>query len=144
MGDNHYEPALSYHFVYLPGREKQWKHMIQFISSFGYAITGLITFFRYERSGKIQLLAAVMAVVMGTVLQVSLHEWIWIAACIATVLSFEMMNTVVEKLCNMVQPDFHPSVKVIKDISAAAVLLVAVASAIIGFIIFLPKMILLI
>jgi diacylglycerol kinase len=115
--------------------------MQSFLKAFAYAFSGMINFFRHERNGKIQLLAAVMAVVFGSVLHVSLQEWMWLIACIATVLSFEMMNTAVEKICNMVQPGFHPTVKLIKDVAAAAVLLVAFFSAVIAAIIFLPKII---
>jgi diacylglycerol kinase len=115
--------------------------MRNFLKAFVYAFTGLITFFRHERNGKIQLLAAVLAVILGGVLHVSRQEWMWLIACIATVLSFEMMNTAVEKICNMVQPGFHPAVKLIKDVAAAAVLLVAFFSALIGALIFLPKII---
>ncbi|MDB5191827.1 MAG: diacylglycerol kinase [Segetibacter sp.] len=113
--------------------------MINFIKSFGFAFTGLFTFFRYERNGKIQLLAAVIATIAGGLFKISLHEWMWMCACIVTVLSFEMMNTAIEKICNMVQPEYHPAVKAIKDIAAAAVLLAAMASVVIGALIFLPK-----
>ena len=113
--------------------------MIGFLKSFVYAFAGIVTFFRYERNGKIQLLAAVIATIAGGLLKISMHEWMWLCACIATVLSFEMMNSVIEKICNLVQPEYHPAVKVIKDIAAAAVLLFSIASAVIGSLIFLPK-----
>jgi diacylglycerol kinase len=50
-----------------------------------------------------------------------------------------MINSAIEKLCNLVHPTYHPAVKVIKDISAGAVLWISVMSSIIGIIIFLPK-----
>jgi diacylglycerol kinase len=78
-------------------------------------------------------------VVSGSVLKISLHEWIWLTGCIATVLSFEMMNTAIEKTCDLLHPAIHPTIKVIKDVAAAAVLVVAAGSVIIGAIIFLPK-----
>lgn len=73
-------------------------------------------------------------------LHVSVYEWIVLLGCIATVLAFEMINSAIEKLCNLVHPAYHPAVKVIKDISAGAVLWVSVFSGVIGVIIFLPKM----
>ena len=57
------------------------------------------------------------------------------------VITLEMMNTAIEKLCDMVQPDKHPEVKIIKDIAAGAVLVAAVCSVIIGAFIFLPVVI---
>ena len=81
--------------------------MLKFIKGFGYACSGLIIFFRNETNGKVQLLAAFVAVLLGWILKLSGNEWIVIIGCIAAVLSLEMMNTAIEKLCNHVQPDIH-------------------------------------
>src|ERR1700712_2601500 len=113
--------------------------MLTFLKSFAYAFNGLVIFFRHERNGKIQLLVAVVAVLFGWRFKISAAEWIVVLTCIATVLSFEMINSSVEKLCNLVHPKYHPAVKTIKDMCAGAVLFVSVISAIIGAIIFLPK-----
>jgi diacylglycerol kinase len=115
--------------------------LLKFISSFQFALEGMASFFLHERNGKIQLFAAVIALTLGTMLHISLPEWIYIIGCIAMVLSLEMINTAIEQICNMVQPEYHIAVKRIKDIAAAAVLLCAVASFIIGALIFLPKII---
>ncbi|MGN6490989.1 MAG: diacylglycerol kinase family protein [Agriterribacter sp.] len=113
------------------------------IRSFKYAIDGVYTFFRYERNGQVQLIAAIVVVVLGFWLNITRAEWIAVLLCIVAVLSLEMINTALEKLCNLIQPDYHPAIKVIKDVSAGAVLLSAVASLIIGLIIFLPRVLLL-
>lgn len=113
--------------------------MLSFLKGFLYAFNGLVVFFRHERNGRIQLVIAVLVVLLGWILPVSALEWIILLGCIATVLSFEMINSAIEKLCNLVHPNYHPAIKVIKDISAGAVLWVSVSSCIIGFIIFLPK-----
>lgn len=113
--------------------------MHNFFKGFVYAFNGLVVFFRHERNGRIQLLAAIAVVLFSWVIGISTAEWMVIAGCIAIVLSFEMINSSIEKLCNLVHPTYHPAVKTIKDISAGAVLLVAVCSAIIGAIIFIPK-----
>jgi diacylglycerol kinase (ATP) len=57
------------------------------------------------------------------------------------VLGIEGMNTAVEKLSDFVQPEFDVKIGFIKDISAGAVMLVSIASTIIGLIIYLPKII---
>ena len=113
--------------------------MRSFLKGFVYAFNGLVVFFRNERNGKIQLLIAVLIVAVGFWLHISAAEWMTVLACIAAVLSLEMVNSAIEKLCNLVQPGYHPAVRVIKDISAGAVLWVAILSTIIGAIIFLPK-----
>lgn len=113
--------------------------MYNFFKGFGYAFNGLVVFFRHERNGRIQLGVSVLVAVLACLLQVSTSDWIILLGCIATVLSFEMINSAIEKLCNLVHPKYHPAVKVIKDISAGAVLWMSVISSIIGVIIFLPK-----
>lgn len=113
--------------------------MISFLKGFIYAFNGLVVFFRHERNGRIQLVIAILAIFLSWWLKISAAEWIVILACIATVLSFEMVNSSIEKLCNLVHPKYHPAVKTIKDMAAGAVLFVAIASAIIGSIIFFPK-----
>lgn len=113
--------------------------MRSFFKGFVYAFHGLVIFFRNERNGKVQLAVAVVVVAASFGLHISTTEWMKVLACIAAVLSLEMLNSAIEKLCNLVQPGFHPMVKIIKDISAGAVLWVAMFSTIIGAIIFLPK-----
>ena len=113
--------------------------MINFLKAFYYAFNGLIIFFRHERNGKIQLAVAIIVGLFGFKCQLSTIEWMVVIACIATVLAFEMVNSSIEKLCNLVHPTFHPAVKIIKDMAAGAVLLVSIGSSIIGIIIFLPK-----
>ena len=113
--------------------------MLKFLKGFVYAFTGLVIFFRHERNGRIQLLVAVVVVLLGLGLQVSPGEWIVLLGCIATVLSLEMINSAIEKICNLVHPTYHPAIKTIKDMAAGAVLFFSFFSAIIGAIIFLPK-----
>lgn len=115
--------------------------MINFLKGFLYAFNGLVFFLKNERNGRIQLVISIVIAMLAWWLHVSASEWIILLACIATVLSFEMINSAIEKLCNLVHPEYHAAVKVIKDIAAGAVLWVSVFSGIIGFIIFLPKIV---
>jgi diacylglycerol kinase len=52
-----------------------------------------------------------------------------------------MINTAIEKLCDVVQQEIHPGIKKVKDIAAGAVMMAAAGSLVIGFVIFLPKII---
>ena len=110
-----------------------------FLKGFVYAYNGLVVFFRHERNGRIQLAIAIVVVLLGAGLDITNTEWIAMLICIAAVLSLEMMNSAIEKICNLVHPTYHPSIKTIKDMAAAAVLFASVVSTIIGAIIFLPK-----
>lgn len=119
------------------------RYMIKRIRSFQYAFSGIIRFLKHEKNGQIQLTVAVIAIITGFALKIDSFEWIAIIACCALVLSFEMINTAIEKTCDLITTDHHPVIKIIKDVAAGAVLVSAVASLIIGIIIFLPKILLL-
>lgn len=115
--------------------------MNKFRSSLRYAIRGFFTAIRSETNLRIHLVVAVIVCAVGFWLQLSIPEWIAIVICIAVVFGFELMNTAIEHLCDLVTKEQHPTIKTIKDIAAAAVLIVCLGSIVIGVIIFLPKLI---
>ena len=84
-------------------------------------------------------MATVLVVGLGVVLQISGVEWLFIAGCCMLVLALELLNTAIENLCDIVTEEYHPIVKIVKDTSAGAVLIVALGSLLTGLIIFLPK-----
>ncbi len=83
------------------------------------------------------LVAVLFVIVAGSFADLTIQKWIILIACMAAVLIAEALNTAIEKICDLVQPEYHPMVKQIKDISAAAVLIAALASAITGVMVFL-------
>jgi len=109
------------------------------INSFRYAIEGFISSFKTERNMKIHVLAMVLVVVAGLYLKLSLIEWCFISVAIAVVLGAELFNTAIETIVDMVSPEQNPKAKLAKDISAAAVLVLAIGAATVGLIIFIPK-----
>lgn len=115
------------------------KHSVP--QAFYHAFKGLQNFFFRERNGKIQLVIGCITVIAAFVLHISPIEWMVILLCIGIVLSLEMLNSAIEKLCDLVHRDFHPVIKIIKDVSAASVLWSSIISAAIGCIIFIPKLI---
>lgn len=110
------------------------------LKAFINAFNGLRYFFLHERNGKIQSSVAVITILFTVYVGASSGEWVVILLCISIVLSLEMLNTAIEKLCDVVQEDYHPSIKIIKDVAASAVLWTSIMSAIIGAIIFIPKL----
>lgn len=112
---------------------------MRLIKSFGFAING-IKLCSKEPNFKIHLLLALLATMLGFLLHISNMEWLAVLICITLVLAFEMLNTAIEQLCNLISPAFNPVIKIIKDVSAAAVLVVALMAAICGVVIFLPKL----
>lgn len=109
------------------------------IKSFDYAIEGLIRFFKTEHNAWIHFLATALVVLLITVMKISGTELLALLLCIGLVFVTEIINTAFEKLCDLVSPQYHPQVKAIKDISAAAVLVAAFISVIIASVIFIPK-----
>ena len=114
---------------------------MKLIKSFGFAWNGLNICFAAEINFKIHVLAAIIAIALGIGLHISMLEWGVIILCIALVITMEMINTAIEKLCDVVQKEFHPAIQKVKDIAAGAVLVVALCTLIIGAVIFLPKII---
>lgn len=106
------------------------------------AANGIIALVKEEDNAKVHLLATFTVVSMGLFFGLSTHEWCLIILCIAGVFSAEAMNTAVESLTDLVSPDYHPLAGKTKDFAAAAVLLFSIGAAIVGLIIFLPKILL--
>ena len=109
------------------------------LKSFSNAFNGMKDFLLHDRNGKIHLAATIAVIILSLALNISLTEWIIVLLCIVIVMALEMINAAIEKLCDVVHKDFHPAIKMIKDISAGAVLWAAIISAIIACIIFIPK-----
>lgn len=115
--------------------------MLRIIQSFKYAGQGLRYCITKEKNFQLHCIAAVIVVFLGFVLKIAAIEWMIIFICITLVLAFEMINTALEHLCNIVQPGFSPLIKIIKDVSAGAVLLISMMAVVCAAIIFIPKLI---
>ncbi|WP_047245604.1 diacylglycerol kinase family protein [Maribacter thermophilus] len=113
--------------------------LVNRIKSVGFALRGALLLIRTEASIKIQIFIAIVMTAAGFYFEISNTEWILQIFAIAMVLGVEGMNTAVEKISDYVQPDFDTKIGFIKDISAGAVMLVSIASSIIGCIIYFPK-----
>ena len=106
--------------------------------AFGYALAGLRDTLRKERNFKIEVCLAVLAFAAGAYFKITKIEWLIIVINTGVVLSAELFNTAIEKLCDAFCPDINPQMKMVKDGAAAAVLICAAAAAVCGAIIFIP------
>lgn len=111
------------------------------INSFKYAIEGFISSFKTERNMKIHILAMILVIILGIYFKLNFIEWSLTIFAIVLVIGSELFNTAIETIVDMVSPEKNPKAKLAKDISAAAVLTFAIGAAIIGFLIFIPKII---
>jgi diacylglycerol kinase (ATP) len=110
------------------------------IRSFGFAFAGIGQMIRTERNAQIQFLAAVLVIICGVLFRISLVEWIALVLAITFVLTLEAINTALEALVDLVNPQLHPLAKRAKDIAAGAVLLAAIGAAVVGCLVFVPKL----
>ncbi|GGE65978.1 diacylglycerol kinase (ATP) [Pedobacter psychrotolerans] len=114
--------------------------IIERLRSFKYAINGLRLFLMNDHNGRVHFCAAIIAIGLSWLLHISALEWVTILLMIGAVIVTEMINASIEKLADVVSPEYHPKIKIVKDVAAGAVLVTAFLAVIIGAIIFIPKL----
>lgn len=112
--------------------------------AFKNAGAGIAYAMKTQRNVRIDLAFAVIAIVLGFILKISVTQWAVVCLCISSVIGMECMNTAVESVVDLVSPEYHILAKRAKDCAAGAVYLVAIASAAVGIIIFAPRILLMI
>lgn len=110
-------------------------------SSFVYALAGIKKAIKGEKNIKIDIIAALLVVIVGIILKISTMEWIICLVLIGGVISAEMMNTAIEAVVDLYTREKKELAAKAKDVAAGAVLIKAMISAIIGGIIFIPKIV---
>lgn len=110
------------------------------IRSFYYAFRGIGSLLAHEHNAWIHSFAAVLVVVCGFWLHISSAEWIAVLFAIGFVFAMESVNTAIESLCNFVSPERRELIGRVKDLAAAGVLFAAITAAIVGGIVFFPKL----
>jgi diacylglycerol kinase len=112
--------------------------MIKEIESFLAAIRGILFAIKNEKHFKFHIIAAIIVLWAGFYFQITAMQWIAIFICIALVTTTEIINTSIEKLTDMVSPQYNRQAGIVKDLAAGGVLLTALISVIVGCIIFIP------
>lgn len=112
--------------------------ILKMLRSFRHAFAGL-RFLMAENNAKFHVLVAIFVLSVGFYLKLSAIEWTIIITQIGLVLVVETLNTAIEKLCDFVSPEYHQLIGKVKDLAAAAVLIMSIVAVIVGIIIFLPK-----
>ncbi len=108
--------------------------------SFAYAFAGLSACLRRERNIKIHVSAAVLVTILGFVLKISATEWCICFLLFGLIMGLELANTAVEAVVDLVTDKEHPLAGYAKDTAAGAVLIAAIFAALIGVIIFGPRL----
>jgi diacylglycerol kinase len=111
------------------------------LRSFHYASRGLGLVLARERNARIHLLAAAAALVAAVLLGLNRIEIALVIITIALVLAAEVVNTAVERLLDLMHPEASERVRVIKDMSAAAVLVTALGALVVAGLLFVPRLV---
>lgn len=106
--------------------------------SFSHAFKGLYRVASTEQNFRIQLVVAAAVVVLMFVLGLSTLEMALLTLAIMLVLVLELMNSIFERMADMLKPRIHHYVRDVKDIMAGTVLIAAVGAFLIGLLIFWP------
>ena len=104
--------------------------MNKFLKSFVYASKGMKQLL-LERNFKLHLVSMLLVVSSTFIFNYTIDEWMVLTICIVTVIAAEGFNTAIEKLVDLVSPEFNEKAGKVKDISAAAVLIVSIGSLIV-------------
>ena len=109
------------------------------VKSFKYAFTGIKDGVKTEQNVKIHFLAMFIVIIAGIIFKISKFEWIVCVTLFGLVIASELFNTAIENIVDLITREKNEKARLIKDVSAGAVLVIAISSAISGFIIFVPK-----
>ncbi len=111
------------------------------LQSFRNALRGFYILLSFEYNLYIQIAFALVAILFGFLFDISLIEWAIQTTVIGLVVFSELVNTAIEKIMNMVQPEYDERVRDIKDLASGAVLFTVLISVSTGLFIYLPKII---
>ena len=111
------------------------------LTAFKHAFRGLAHTFSDQINFRIHLIISIIIMLSGIMVKLNAIEWCIILICIGSVMAAELFNSSIEQHVNATHPQWNDAAGKTKDIAAAAVLIVSVFAAIIGLIIFLPRII---
>ena len=106
--------------------------------SFKFAWKGIMTCAGREQNITFHLLAALVVVMTGIFFGITRAEWLAVIICIGMVITGELFNSAIERLVDMVSPQWQRIAGEVKDIAAGAVLVTAIAAAVVGLLVFVP------
>lgn len=108
------------------------------IRSFNYAAKGVRQVFREEQSFRVQVFVGLLVLILSLYFQVKVWEAVTLLLVVIMVLVLELINSVFERVVDVIKPRMHPDAETIKDIMAAVVLISSVGAVLIGLLILGP------
>ena len=114
---------------------------VSLLRSFGFALEGVSYLIRTQRSAQIEIAIGAAVIALAAWLRITALEWAVLILAMALVLALEALNTAVELAVTLASPERHPLAKAAKDVSAAMVLIAAIASVVVGLTILGPRLV---
>jgi diacylglycerol kinase (ATP) len=108
--------------------------------SFKYAFTGIKKLLVAQHNSRIHLTIAILVIIAGFIFHISSTEWLLVLFAIGLVFASELFNSAIESVVDLISAEYHKNAEDAKDFAAGAVLIAAITSAIIGLLIFIPKL----
>jgi diacylglycerol kinase len=109
-----------------------------FLHSLKHAVRGLMYVLKYEKNFQNEIMVGILVVLGMIFFDVTRSEMVILFFVVFGVLIMEILNTIMERVVDILKPRIHPYAKLIKDLMAASVLLSAILAVVTGLIIFVP------
>jgi diacylglycerol kinase (ATP) len=120
-------------------KEKKDFSVIARMKSVTHAWRGVGVFFKTTHNAWVQSFFFLVEIILAIIFHISSAEWIFVILSAGLLLVAEAFNTAIEIDIDLTSPEYHPYARDTKDVAAGAVLIMAMLSAVIALIIFLPK-----
>ena len=116
---------------------KKWS-LVKLFNSFMFASRGVVNLLKSEQNARIHIIFAIVVATLAYILSITRLEAIILFFAVTLVIAMEIINTAIEKLLDIVQPEQSKSVEFIKDAMAGAVLIASIIALVVTILIFLP------
>ncbi len=110
------------------------------IDSFNYAVSGIIIALKTEKNMRIHYLIAILVIALSLFFDFSRTEFLLLLFAISLVVVAEMVNTALERVVDLITEDYHPLARLVKDVAAGAVLIAAINSIVVGYLLFFDRL----
>ena len=110
------------------------------IESFNYAVSGIIYTLKTERNMRVHFIIAIIVIILSLFFDFTKLELLMLFISIALVLIAEMINTAIERAVDLITEEFHPLARLSKDIAAGGVLIAALNSLVVGYLLFFDRL----
>lgn len=110
------------------------------IESFNYAVSGIIIALKTEKNMRIHYLIALSVILLSLFFDFSRTEFLLLLFAISLVVVAEMVNTALERVVDLITEEYHPLARLVKDVAAGAVLIAAINSMVVGYLLFFDRL----